>query len=241
MEKWHVVFGGSWGSTLALSYAIRHPDRTGSLILRGVFLFDEPSMRFLFEQGGASEMYPDKWEKYAGFIPAGERLSLLHAYYKRVSSEDESVCVPAAREFVRWELTISKLQLNEEALEHALEDTSFIVPFARAETHFFVHGGFFPGEEEGEEGGSLLRSVGPGSNATGHPWIVRHLDAIADIPTAIVHGRQDIVCRPRAAWEVARRLNNCTLEFVYDSGHSEGEPGTIDGLVRAADRMAELP
>ena len=233
-----------------MTYAIKHPAHVRSLVLRGVFLFDVPSATFVFEQDGASETYPDLWERFAGHIPSGERMSLLHAYYRRVSSEDRSVCVPAARELVRWELSISLLQHSPELIEDLVAKEDFIVPFARSLTHYAVRSAFFPGEEEEEENEAAaaseddgttsrrLGAVGPGSKSTGFPWILRHLHQIAHIPTAIVHGRQDIVCRPRAAWEVYRRMENCTLEFVHDAGHAGSEPGTVDGLVRATDRFA---
>jgi proline iminopeptidase len=232
VEKWSVVFGGSWGSTLALSYAIRHADRVGALVLRGIFLFDEPSMKSLFGYGGASEMYPDAFEKYEGLIPAEERADLLEAYYRRVNSADLSVALPASREFVRWELSISKLQVNVAAIDHLLEDDGFVLPFARAETLFFVKNGFFPTAAEDAASGDPGAETDPAL-----PWILRHADRIRHIPAAIVHGRQDIVCRPRAAWELHKRLPHSSLEFIFDAGHSDSEPGIVDALVRATDRF----
>lgn len=252
VDKWHVVMGGSWGSCLSLSYAVCHPDRVGSLVLRGVFVGDGDSMAWLFEQGGASEMYPDAWEAYAGHIPACERHSLLAAYCTRVNSEDLAVALPAAREFVRWEVSISTLkQAPAAALEELLKDDAFVLPFARAETWYFKHACFFPGPDE-EDGSASdkagapptfapakppVQNIGPGSLDGNLPWLLRHTDRIEHIPTAIVHGRQDIVCRPRAALELHKRLPHSTLQFVFDAGHSDSEPGLIDGLVAATDRM----
>jgi len=218
IEKWHIVFGGSWGSTLALAYSQTYPERVTSLVLRGVFLFDDESMKWLFQRG-ASEMYPDAWDKYISEIPAGERGDLLGAYYRRLTSEDITIRNKAARAFVEWELTISKLFADEKQIQQLLEDVKFYAPFARFECHYFIFGGWFNSENQLLEGCSK----------------------IAHIPCAIVHGRQDIVCRPRAAHELQKRLKNCTLEFIFDAGHSDSEPGIVDALVRATDRFKDLP
>jgi len=215
---WHIVFGGSWGSTLALAYTEAYPERVHSLILRGVFLFDHESIKWLFQRG-ASEMYPDAWDKYIGDIPAGERGDLLGAYYRRLVSTDMTIRNKAARAFVEWELTISKLFVDERQINTLLEDVKFYAPFALFECHYFVHGGWFKSEHQ------LLDDV----------------HKIAHIPTAIIHGRQDIVCRPRAAFELQKRIKNCTLEFIFDAGHSDSEPGIVDALVRATDRFKTLP
>jgi proline iminopeptidase len=257
VEKFHVVYGGSWGSTLALAYAEKHPDRLRSLVLRGIFLFDQCSIDWLFNTGGASEMYPDAFSTYSAHIAPGERGNLLGAYHRRVMSDDMEIAIPAAREFVRWELSVSTLQcIPDEAMEAALADTGFVLPFARAECHYFVNGGWFPdpaaeaeGLDPGLPSGATLSpmvaawGVG-GPSATGSdavPYLLRHADRIAHIPTWIVHGRQDIVCRPRAAFELHRRLSRCRLEYVHDAGHSEGEPGTTSRLIAATNEALALP
>lgn len=217
VQKWHIVFGGSWGSTLSLAYAEKYPERVGSLVLRGIFLFDQSSIKWLF-QGGASEMYPDAWDRYIAPIPAGERGDLLGAYYRRLTSDNMVVRNQAARTFVEWELTISKLFSDESLISSLLKDEKFYAPFARFECHYFVHGGWFETEHE------LLDNV----------------HKIAHIPCAIIHGRQDIVCRPRAAYELHKKMKNSTLEFIFDAGHSDSEPGIVDALVRATDRMKYL-
>jgi proline iminopeptidase len=172
-------------------------------------------------------------------------------------SEDLSVAVPAAREFVRWELSVSTLlPLPDDVMESALADTDFVLPFARAECHYFVNGGWFPdpaAEAEGFDPGmpagsskdALVAAAGVGGPGgmgfDAVPYLLRHADRIAEIPTWIVHGRQDIVCRPRAAFELHRRLSRCRLEYVHDAGHSEGEPGTTSRLVAATNEALALP
>lgn len=255
VDKWAVAIGGSWGSTLALAYAEKHPTRVQSLILRGVFLFDRASVEWLFNKGGASEIYPDAFERYAGAIASGERGDLLSAYHRRVMSEDMSVALPAAREFVRWEMSVSTLTgMDDATMDAMLADDGFALPFARAETHFFVHGGWFPDEaaeaagedpgcpEAGETGVAPTAAAGgPCAMGSGTvPYLVRHADRIAHVPTWIVHGRCDIVCRPRAAFEVFKRLRACRLEFVHNSGHSEGEPGTTSRLLAATEDAKRL-
>eukprot|EP00928_Gymnodinium_smaydae_P013933 TRINITY_DN15048_c0_g1_i2.p1 TRINITY_DN15048_c0_g1~~TRINITY_DN15048_c0_g1_i2.p1 ORF type:complete len:406 (+),score=87.10 TRINITY_DN15048_c0_g1_i2:59-1276(+) len=220
IERWHVIYGGSWGSTLALAYAQRNATRVASMVLRGIFLFDHEDMAWLFEQGGASELFPDKFDKYRSIIPQGERGSLINAYYRRLTSENEKTRLQAAAHFVEWELSISKARaLSDEAIMEELKDPAYILPFARAETHYFVHGGWF-----------------------GRPrQLLDDCSSIEHIPVAIVHGRYDIVCRPRMAWELHKRLPLSTIEFADTSGHSGMEPITVDATIRALDRFGAMP
>lgn len=252
-DKWAVVMGGSWGSSLTLAYAITYPERVGGLVLRGVFVGDGDAMSWLFEQGGASEMYPDAWQAYAQHIRGCERHSLLNAYDARCNCDDPEVYIPACTEFVRWELAISKLRTNPEGNAEALKDTQFVVPFARAETQYFKNALYFPSEDEEADitepvikmdeptllpAGKVAQSAVVGGWKGGLPWLIRHCDRIAHIPTKIVHGRQDIVCRPRAALELQARIPGAQLDYVYDAGHSDSEPGTIDRLVTFTDALA---
>lgn len=238
IDKWAMAFGGSWGSTLCLAYAETHPDKVDSLVLRGIFLFSRAGMHWLFQEG-ASEMYPDAYEAYAGHIPACERHALLAAYHRRVMSEDRAVCIPAAREFVRWECSISLLKWEPAKIDKLVQDETFTLSFARAECEYFVNGGFFAGEDEEADPGNTSGRHVAGAMSGNLPWLLRHADRIADKPVAIVHGRQDIVCRPRAAWELHHRLPKSTLTFVHDAGHSSSEPGTVDGLIRGVEYVKE--
>jgi len=216
VDRWHVIYGGSWGSTLALAYAQRNSTRVGSMVLRGIFLFDHADMAWLFEEGGVSELFPDKFERYRSIIPQGERGSLINAYYRRLLSDNEKTRLQAAVHFVEWEMSISKVKaLSEEVMQEELSKPMYVLPFARAEAHYFVHGGWF------ERPHQLLDDC----------------KAIEHIPVSIVHGRYDVVCRPRMAWELHKRLPKSTVTFTDTSGHSAMEPNTVDATIRALDRI----
>jgi len=216
VDRWHTVYGGSWGSTLALAYAQRNATRVGSMVLRGIFLFDHEDMAWLFEEGGVSELFPDKFERYRSIIPQGERGSLINAYYRRLLSENERTRLQAAVHFVEWEMSISKIKaLSEEVMKEELSKPTYVLPFARAEAHYFVHGGWFERPQQ----------------------LLDDCKAIEHIPVSIVHGRYDVVCRPRMAWELHKRLPKSTVTFTDTSGHSAMEPNTVDATIRALDRI----
>jgi len=215
-QSWHLVFGGSWGSTLALAYSQSHPTRVHSMVLRGIFLFQQRDMHWLFE-AGASELFPDRWERFVQIIPNYERSSILNAYYRRLTSEDQATKLEAAKRFVEWEMSISRLRPDFAHIEAQLQKPEYVLPFARAECHYFVHQGWFPSETH----------------------LLDNCDKIRHIPTHIVHGRYDIVCRPRMAWDLHKALPLSTVEFTWDSGHSMTEARTIDALVRATDRFRD--
>jgi len=220
IERWHVIYGGSWGSTLALAYAQKFATRVASMVLRGIFLFDHEDMEWLFEHGGASEFFPDKFERYKSIIPQGERGSLINAYYRRLTSDNEKERLQTAAHFVEWEMSISTIRAPDESdLKEELKEPKFILPFARAETHYFVHGGWF------ERPSQLLDDC----------------KSIEHIPVAIVHGRYDCVCRPRMAWELHKRLPMSTIQFTDTSGHSSMEPNTVDATIRALDYFGGRP
>lgn len=217
VDRWHTVLGGSWGSTLGLAYAQSHPSRVASMVLRGIFLFDKEDMHWLFEHG-ASEHFPDRWERFTSIVPSWERGSMLGAYYRRLTSPNRQVQLEAARRFVEWEMSISSLRPDFRRIDAALEDPVFFLPFARAECHYFVNGGWLRPHQ-----------------------LLDDCTKIRSLPVAIVHGRYDIVCRPRMAWELHERLPNSTIDFTWDSGHSTMEPNTVDAIIRATDRFRNLP
>lgn len=220
IERWHVIYGGSWGSTLALAYSQKNATRVASMVLRGIFLFDHEDMAWLFEEGGASEFFPDKFAKYQSIIPQGERGSLINAYYRRLTADSEKMRLQAAAHFVEWEMSISKISaLREAEINEELKNPEFVLPFARAEAHYFVHGGWF------ERKNQLLDDC----------------KSIQHIPVAIVHGRYDVVCRPRMAWELHKRLPLSVMHYADTSGHSGMEPITVDATIKALDRFAQLP
>ena len=211
-EKWQ-AFGGSWGSTLALAYAQRYPDRVSELVLRGVFLARQQEKSWLYDYG-ASEIMAEQWDAFTGLIPEAERGDLVRAYYNRLTSEDEATRLAAAREWSLWEGHVATLLPNEDLLE-SFGDPAKAVPFARICAKFFLENFFL---EESE----LLRNV----------------DALAGIPGIIVQGRHDICTPPGAAWALKKAWPEADLWIVPDAGHSAGEPGIVDGLVRATDKLA---
>lgn len=214
IERW-MVFGGSWGSTLALTYAITHPDRVKSLILRGIFLL-RPEEIAWFYQRGCSWIFPDAWERFINPIPEDERDDLLHAYHRRLTSEDTAQRRAAAIAWSRWEGATSNLRSSPEA-EAAFGDVRFAEAFARIECHYFVNGGFFEQPD----------------------WILQNVHRIADIPGLIVQGRYDVVCPARSAWELSRAWPRSELQIIPDAGHSATEPGTLRALLDGVSRYAE--
>ncbi len=212
VESWH-VFGGSWGSTLALAYAETHPERVRSLTLRGIFLCRPKEIRWFYQEG-ANWVFPDVWEQYEKVIPVEERGDFVKAYYKRLTSEDEATRVEAARAWSVWEGSTSKLHFDHAMIEK-FDDPTFALAFARIECHYFMNNAFFPTENY------LIENVGK----------IRH------IPATIVQGRYDVVCPILSAWELHRAWPEADLRVVPDAGHSATEPGTIHELVSATDRF----
>lgn len=213
VERW-MVFGGSWGSTLALSYAIRHPERVRSLVLRGIFLL-RPEEIAWFYQEGCSWLYPDAWARYLAPIPEAEHGDLVAAYHRRLTSDDAAVRREAAIAWSRWEGATSNLRPAPET-EAAFGDGHFAEAFARIECHYFVNGGFFERPD----------------------WILANVDRLAAIPATIVQGRYDVVCPLRSAWELAQAWPRAELQIIPDAGHSATEPGTLRALLAAVARHA---
>ncbi|WP_286788299.1 MULTISPECIES: prolyl aminopeptidase [unclassified Pseudomonas] len=210
IEKW-VLFGGSWGSTLALAYAQTHPDRIHALILRGIFLC-RPEDFHWFYQDGASRLFPDYWQDYLAPIPEQERGNLMQAYYKRLSCPDEIAQMGAARAWSCWEGRTATLRPNPDVVERFSEHALSI---ARIECHYFVNDAFLEPNQ-----------------------LIRDMPKIAHIPGVIVHGRYDVVCPLDNAWALHKAWSNSELQIVRDAGHAGGEPGICDALVRATDAMA---
>ncbi|MEG9268169.1 prolyl aminopeptidase [Qipengyuania sp. Mu-71] len=211
-EKWQ-AFGGSWGSTLALAYAQKYPDRVSELVLRGVFLARKQEKSWLYGYG-ASEIMAEQWDQFTGLIPEAEQGDLVRAYYERLTSDDEATRLAAAREWSLWEGHVATLLPNEDLLE-SFGDPAKAVPFARICAKFFLED-FFLDENE------LLANV----------------DKLAGIPGIIIQGRHDICTPPGAAWALKKAWPEAELWIVHDAGHSASEPGIVDGLVRATDKLA---
>ncbi len=213
IERWQ-VFGGSWGSTLALAYAQKHPERVTELILRGIFLLRKREIDWFYQEG-ASRLFPDAWEEYLAPIPEAERGDLLRAYYTRLTSDDASVRLRAAKAWSVWEGKTSCLAPNPELIAKNGED-EYALAFARIECHYFVHNGFFERDDD------LLANV----------HRIRH------IPAVIVQGRYDVVCPAESAWALHRAWPEAEMHIVGDAGHAALEPGTLHQLVSATNRFA---
>jgi proline iminopeptidase len=207
------VFGGSWGSTLALAYSQTFPERVTELVLRGVFMLRKKEVAW-FYQHGASEFFPDRWQHYLKPIPKNERGDLLQAYYKRLTSDDETTRMAAAQAWSIWEGTTSTLLPNTEiAADFSVDHKA--LSLARIECHYFVNKGFM-------EEGQLLENIA----------------RIRNIPAIIVHGRYDVICPIVSAWELAEAWPEAELRIVPDAGHAAFEPGNTHELIMATDHFA---
>jgi proline iminopeptidase len=211
LERW-LVFGGSWGSTLALAYSEAYPERVTEIVLRGIFLIRYAEIRW-FYQHGASEIFPDRWEAYRDVIAPDERDDLLNAYYKILTGSDQRAALAAARAWSVWEGSTSFLQSNFDNIKKWGED-QFALAVARIECHYFVNRGFLRSETQ------LLEDVAR----------IRH------IPATIVQGRYDVVCPATTAWDLHRAWPEADLRIVPDAGHSAFEAGNTHELVLATDR-----
>ena len=212
IDRWQ-VFGGSWGSTLALSYAQTHPQRVSELVLRGIFMLRRWELEW-FYQKGCDAIFPDAWETYLAQIPEVERGDLISAYYRRLTSPDPAIRLSAAKAWSVWEASTSYLLQDAEQIKGNAVD-EFALAFARIECHYFVHGGFFDADDQ----------------------LLRNASRLKDIPAVIVQGRYDVVCPARSAWDLHRAWPEADLRIVADAGHSAFEPGITDELVRATDRF----
>jgi proline iminopeptidase len=213
IAQW-AVFGGSWGSTLALAYAETHPKCVTHLILRGIFTLRREELQWFYQQG-AHHIYPDAFENYLKPIPETERGDLIQAYYKRLTSNNKDIQLEAAKAWSIWEGLTSKLMQDPKAQERFGED-SFATAFARIECHYFIHKGFFKTDNQ------LLADV--------HK--IRH------IPAVIVQGRYDIPCPMKTAWDLHKAWPEAEFIVIQDAGHSMSEAGILSALVEATDKFA---
>jgi proline iminopeptidase len=213
IDKW-ALFGGSWGSTLCLAYAVTFTSRCSALILRGIFTVRQRELEWLYEDkgvgGGAADVYPDEWEKYVKPIPFQERQSMMSAYYKRLTSQDSQIRLEAAKAWSSWECAVSTVLPDSKLIAKA-DEPEWALAFARIECHYFVNHGFM---RDGEllEKASLLKSI----------------------PGIIVQGRLDMVCPTRTAWDL-HKVWGAKLIIVEGAGHSAREPGIQEALVSAVD------
>ena len=215
IQKW-IVFGGSWGSTLALAYAETHPESVKGLVLRGIFLCRKKEIDW-FYQDGASKLFPDFWEPYLAEIPETERHDLVAAYYRRLTSPDKNVQLSAARAWSIWEGSTSMLYPSDDLISRFAGD-EFALPFARIECHYFTNRAFFPTDN----------------------YLIENVYKIRHIPGEIVHGRYDVVCPIENAWELHKAWPESRLHIVADAGHSALEVGNSSKLVEITERFKNL-
>ncbi len=213
VERWQ-LFGGSWGSTLALAYAQQHPRRVTEMILRGIFLLRRREIQWYYQEG-ANRIFPEAWEKYLDPIAEEERGDLVGAYYRRLTSSDRDERIKAARAWSMWEGSTSRLVPDPELIERTGEAT-FAEAFARIECHYFINGGFFERDDD----------------------LLENIDRIAQIPATIVQGRYDIVCPVESAYQLHRAWPGSKLIVAPKSGHSALEPEITSHLVEATQEYA---
>jgi proline iminopeptidase len=214
IDSWQ-VFGGSWGSTLALAYAQKHPQRVSEMVLRGIFTFSKNEMDW-FYRDGTRVLFPDAYQEFLAPIPADEHDDIIAAYHKRLVGDDEAERATAAKAWSKYEYSVATLLPNE-ALIAKCDDADFVLAFARLEAHYFVNNGFF------EPVTKLLDDIGK----------------INGIPGVIVQGRYDVICPPQNAWRLHKAWPESKLVFVPASGHSAYEPGIVDALVSATQNFSQ--
>jgi len=212
IERWQ-VFGGSWGSALALAYAETHPERVTELVLRGIFTLRREELDWFYE-GGASAVFPDLWEEFIAPVPVLERGHLIEAYGRLLQHPDPEVHEPAALAWSRWEASTITLLPQADTIARFTEP-EFATAFARIENHYFRHGGWW---EEGQ--------------------LIRDSTRLAGIPAVIVQGRYDVCTPVMTAWELHKAWPEADLYIIDDAGHAFDEPGILDALIRATDRFA---
>ncbi len=213
IERW-LVFGGSWGSSLALAYAQSHTERVSAMILRGIFGLRHAELQWYYQEG-ASWLFPDKWERFLAPIPAAERGDLIQAYHRRLTGTDPVARLEAAKAWSLWEgETITLLPSQAFSDQHAADE--FALAFARIENHYFVNKGFF---EEGQ--------------------LIAGAESLRRVPAVIIQGRYDIATPAKTAWDLHRVWPEAQFVLVPEAGHAFSEPGILVELLRATDRFAE--
>ncbi|RMF16630.1 MAG: prolyl aminopeptidase [Alphaproteobacteria bacterium] len=214
IDRW-AVFGGSWGSTLALLYAEACPERVTGLILRGIFLARPEEIRWFYQEG-AGRIFPEAFARFVSGVPEDERHNLLAAYYRRLTHPDPTVRLNAAHRWARWEASTVTLAPDPAHLREAQSD-HFALALARIECHYFLHRAFLRQPDQ----------------------ILAQADRLHDIPTTIVQGRYDVICPPKSAFDLKDALPHAELRIVPLAGHSAFEPAIVHELVLATDRLAD--
>nr|MBC8240485.1 prolyl aminopeptidase [Alphaproteobacteria bacterium] len=212
IEQWQ-VFGGSWGSTLALAYAQTHPERASELVLRGLFTLRRSELLWFYQEG-ASHVFPDVWEGYVAPIPEDERGDMIAAYYKRLTGDDKAAQLACARAWSVWEGSTLSLWPDPDREAHFDED-AFALAFARIECHYFINGGFFETDDH----------------------LIQNLRRVKNIPCVLVQGRYDMCTPARTAWDIHKAWPEADFRLVHDAGHAGSEPGIVHELIEATDKF----
>ena len=212
IKKW-LVFGGSWGSTLALAYAQKHPKNVSQLVLRGIFMLRQKELQW-FYQYGASEMYPEAWQGFLKEIPENERDNLIEAYRKIFYGDDEEKKLSAAKAWSKWEASCSFINYNPDAVKDSL-NAEFALAFALIENHYFINKGFLDNENQ----------------------LLENIDIIRNIPAVIIQGRYDVVCPPTTAYELHSKWPESELVIAPFSGHSAFEKEITHELIKATNKF----
>ena len=212
IDNW-VVFGGSWGSTLGLTYAITYPQVCSALVLRGIFLLRKKEIKWFYQEG-CSYIFPDAWEKYLSPIPLLERDDMVNAYYKRLTSDIKEIRLEAAKSWATWEASTSRLIQTQKAL-HSFDNDKVAEAFSRIECHYFINGGFFAQDN----------------------WILDNVTKICKIPMYIVQGRYDVVCPFDSAWNLYKKVPEAHFYIIPDAGHSMLEQGIQKKLIEITDTI----
>jgi len=214
IEQWQ-VFGGSWGSTLAIAYAQTHPERVTGMILRGIFLLRKREIDW-FYQHGASNLYPDAFEAFQSIIPPDERHDMVGAYHKRLTGSDKAVQLAAAKAWSIWEGSTLAMRQDPGRIA-AFGSDHYAVAFARIECHYFKNGGFLDQDDQ----------------------LLANAHRLAGIPGVIVHGRYDVVTPLANAWALHKAWPQADLRIVEDAGHAMTERGNTHELIAATRRLAQ--
>lgn len=213
IEHW-LLFGGSWGATLALCYAQKYPFRVLAMILRGIFLGRQQDIDWVYAEGGASRLFPDAWQQLVQHLPESEQQAPLKAYYQQLTDPDELHQMAAAKTLQAWEGTIVTLRDHE--YQPDLEKEPGPLAHSRIQLHFALNQCFIADQP-----------------------ILDNITAIRDIPTIIIHGRYDIVCPVQQSWALSQSWSNAELEIIPLAGHAAGEPALIHALINATQSIAE--
>jgi proline iminopeptidase len=214
IERWQ-LFGGSWGSTLALAYAQSHPARVIDMVLRGIFTLRRSELNWFYQEGGAQWVYPDTFEAYRDHIPVHERSDMIAAYYRRLTDKDPAIRIAAAKAWSMWEGSALSLIPDPERVRQFGAD-DYAIAFARIECHYFVNKGFFETDDQ----------------------LLRHVERIRHIPGVIVHGRYDMCTPLKIGWDLHQAWPEADFRIVPDAGHAMSKPGIVHELIGAGRRLA---